>query len=165
MSRAAARSRTRDGDARPRAQDGAGGVRRRFRYNIPQPMPERLTEPTADQLRTRYPEFADLAGVTDADIGRAAHVAVRLTALSEDAVLAATAHIVAVNRAPALPGETDGGMGEIASDKTGPTSRQYVTLADAQCRSDGWWATSVYGREFVMLRRTSSARAFSMHTV
>lgn len=122
-------------------------------------MPARLTPPTADALREAYPEFTD-SKASDRDIAEAGALAVEMTALSNRAVLAVTAHILALKEMRTA--EADGGAGEVKTQGTGPHTNEFVTLASAKERGDTWFATSAYGREFVMLKRTSPKRLFSV---
>ena len=122
-------------------------------------LPVRLTPPTATALRTQYPEFTESVA-TDAEIDRAGALAVELTALSALAVLAVTAHILALKGL--RQARPDGGAGEVMMEQTGPHSNQFVTLSDAKTRGDSWYATTPYGREFVLLKRSSPARLFSV---
>lgn len=124
-------------------------------------MPKRLTPPTPAQLRAVYPEFtAQVAN--DESIAEAGATAVLLTALSDRLVIAAAAHLLALR--DLRTGKADGGAGEVSLDTTGPKTQQFVTMAGEGSRDDSWWATTVYGREYLMLRNQNPRRIMSMRS-
>lgn len=113
-----------------------------------------LTPPTPAEFRAEYPEFTPEIA-SDTSVERAAGIAVRLTSLNKRAAIAATAHILTLEKMKGTAPAADGGAGEVSGESKGPFRTDYVTMASARNRSDTWWAVTIYGREYLMLRNSN----------
>ena len=74
--------------------------------------------------------------------------------LSGRAVRLAAAHLLALDEDPP-PSSADGGAGVVVSESVGPRSASYMPTASSG--AEAWWAQTIYGREFLELRRSSPA--------
>ena len=100
-------------------------------------------------------EFAAFATRADDAVNARGADAERLAGrLSARAVRLATAHLLALDE-DAPPSSADGGAGVVVSESVGPRSVSYMPTASSG--AEAWWAQTVYGREFLELRRASPA--------
>lgn len=117
-----------------------------------------MEAPTVATVRSRFAEFASR---TDTEIQQAAASALAISAVSEEATLHLTAHLLALSGEQT--GEADGGAGEVNSEATGSRSVSYAPMAETGVMT--WWTTTPYGRIAWMLQAASPAFAVSLRSV
>ena len=117
----------------------------------------KVKTPTAAEFRSRFPEFTAVAH-DDAAVEQAAVTASQISAVSLEALLYLTAHVLTLTaeRTAAL----DGGSGEISAEGIETRSVSYVT--QAQTDSDAFFTRSSYGRMFQILEQRSPSRALGI---
>lgn len=100
-------------------------------------------------------EFAAFASRSDDAVNARGANAVRLAGrCSARAVRLAAAHLLALDES-SPPSSADGGAGVVTSESVGPRSVSYMPTASTG--AEAWWAQTVYGREFLELRRSTPA--------
>lgn len=104
-------------------------------------------------FRSQFPELDDK---TDAEINRAAGVAVALASNSDLELLYCTAHIAVLDAE--RQSTPDGGSGEVMSESTmGARSVAYRTQASNG--RETFYSTTLYGRTLLMLVKANPASA------
>lgn len=118
----------------------------------------RPAKPTTTQFRERFAEFADPAQYADDLVQSMLDAAYQLSAVSTEATLYLTAHLVTIDAERAEP--LDGGSGEIASESVGGRAVSYLTMAK-EAGGEVFYTRTYYGRTFMALQQRTPARAFS----
>ena len=123
-------------------------------------MPSPAKPPSPSKFREEFPEFTT-AKASDAEIEQAGRVASRLSAISSEALLWLTAHVLTLKSE--RTGDPDGGSGEVRGEGTGPFRTDYVTQAAED--GEAFYTTSVYGRFFLSLERRQPSRAITARVI
>ena len=111
----------------------------------------------ADFPETTYPDATVEARIKEARL---------IHAVRKLATLYLTAHLIAIDAENT--GEPDGGSGVVTSEKIGPRQVDYATQAGGTERSKArraFFATTSYGRRFLMLADTSPRAAIGARVV
>ena len=108
-----------------------------------------MADPTATNFRERYSEFA-ADTYPDATITGAIATAMQISNVSEEAILACTAHLLTIRAQET--GKIDGGAGEVQWEMQGRRQVQYVTMAKQGGDRASFFTTTAYGRLFLTLQ-------------
>jgi hypothetical protein len=114
-------------------------------------------------FRVRFPEF-----VTQADDRLTMYIndALCIHALCETAVLYLTAHLLTLDMesgAGSIGAGSDGGGGEVVSERAGGVSATYKSQAAKE--KDVFYMSTAYGRRYVALRNACPGYKFSVRIV
>ena len=109
--------------------------------------------PTPAKFLSTFPE---ITVSSDAVVNAAGELALRISNVSQDAVLYLTAHLLSIQSEDT--GAPDGGAGEVVSERTGPMDTKY--LVQAETNREVFFTRTSYGRMFLILERRAPARPF-----
>ena len=116
---------------------------------------------TVDDFRAEFPEFAAVDTATiEANLRRAK----RIHTATKAGTIYAAAHLYSLDKASkevAEPAQADGGFGVIKKETIGPKSVEYSTTAGDESRKV-FWATTPYGREFMLIEQRNVRQGFGM---
>lgn len=110
-------------------------------------------------FREEFPEFT-VQLYPDAVVTRALKNAILVAGACEQAMLYLAAHFLALKGTDPGVAGVDGGFGEVQSESIGAKSVSYKTMADKG--KDTYYATTPYGRQFLVLRAACVPRVFSV---
>ena len=125
-----------------------------------------MAAPTVAEFRAQFPTDFPVATYPDAVITARIAEARQIHAVRKPATLYLTAHLIAIDAENT--GEPDGGSGVVTSEKIGPRQVAYATQAGGTERSKArraFFATTSYGRRFLMLADTSPRAAIGARVV
>ena len=117
---------------------------------------------TIEDFRNEFPEFH---GLLDSKIDMLLRRARRLHTATKAGTLYAAAHLYTLDNASkdgdGSMATADGGLGVITKETIGPKSVEYSTTAGDDARKV-FWATSPYGREFMVIEQRNVRQGFGI---